>query len=227
MSTGPPRILERIVSLLVPPACREEVVGDLHERFESPMQYATEAFLTVPLVILSRMRRTTDPQVLLIQVFAMSLSFLCAAWLTGEETFRRQLSLLRFAIPVAMAALGIVLNDTYANPVHRSAVNYARGPLLGVLLAFGVQCWLWITFPLLSLSRWAMFWGCMVSLLFTSAIRKLFPPIIDQPLGANAPALWQKHIGGAVDVPPGFVQMLKILCAVIAILLIGTWIAGH
>jgi hypothetical protein len=64
MSPGPSKIVEAIVAALVPPACREEVLGDLHERFKSPLQYFFEAVCTVQLVILSRMRRTADPQVL-------------------------------------------------------------------------------------------------------------------------------------------------------------------
>ena len=80
MRSGPSKAAEAIVALLLPPACREEVLGDLHERYRSRLQYFTDALSTVPLVILSRIRRTADPQVLLIQAFALYASFLTAAW---------------------------------------------------------------------------------------------------------------------------------------------------
>jgi hypothetical protein len=83
MYSGPSKIAEAIVSVLIPPACREEVIGDLHERFKSSSQYAVDALRTVPLVIISRIRRTADPQMLLIQAFALYMSFLGAAWLKG------------------------------------------------------------------------------------------------------------------------------------------------
>jgi hypothetical protein len=90
MYSRPSKIAEAVVSVLVPPACREEVVGDLHERFKSPLQYAADALHTVPLVIISRMRRTADPQILVVQAFALYMSFLGAAWLRDGAVLREQ-----------------------------------------------------------------------------------------------------------------------------------------
>ena len=39
MPSRPSKILEGIVSLFIPPACREEVLGDLHERYAGRVQY--------------------------------------------------------------------------------------------------------------------------------------------------------------------------------------------
>ena len=75
MNPGPSKAAEAIVAVFLPPACREEVLGDLHERYRSPRQYGLEALRTVPLVILSRIRRTADPQVILMQAFALYVSF--------------------------------------------------------------------------------------------------------------------------------------------------------
>ena len=80
MEPAPPKTTEAIVAWLVPPACREHVVGDLHERYTSRGQYIAEAVCTIPLVVASRIRRTTDPQVLLMEAFALYLSFLGVAW---------------------------------------------------------------------------------------------------------------------------------------------------
>jgi hypothetical protein len=81
MGPVPSKIAEAIVGALIPAACREEILGDLHERYISPRQYGLEALRTIPLVIASRIRRTADPQFLLMQVFAWYVSFLGAAWL--------------------------------------------------------------------------------------------------------------------------------------------------
>ena len=62
-------------------------------------------------MIISRIRRTADPQVLLMQAFAVYLSFMGAAWFQGGAFLREQWGLLRLAIPVAVAMLGLILED--------------------------------------------------------------------------------------------------------------------
>ena len=62
MHAGPSKTAEAIVAVFVPPACREEVLGDLHERYRFPLQYGLDALRTVPLVIISKIRRTADPE---------------------------------------------------------------------------------------------------------------------------------------------------------------------
>jgi hypothetical protein len=60
MHSGPSKTAEAIVAIFVPAVCREEVLGDLHERYRSPGQYALDAVRTVPLVIYSRILRTSS-----------------------------------------------------------------------------------------------------------------------------------------------------------------------
>src|SRR6266404_6104641 len=62
---------ERVVAFFIPPACREEVLGDLHERFLSTPRYVADALSTVPLVIVSRIRRSTDPVLLLMEAIVL------------------------------------------------------------------------------------------------------------------------------------------------------------
>jgi hypothetical protein len=221
---GPSRIAEAAVAVLLPPACREEVLGDLHERFKSPMQYAADACFTVPLVVVSRMRRTADPQVLLIQAFALYLSFLGAAWLRDRAILSETWSLLRLAIPAAIVMLGLILDDTYAAPGPRSSLQLARGPVLGVVMALASQEMLWIGKSGLALPRWIMFYGCAMSLLLSTAIRILFPPVSRQPLGANAPVLWLKQDGGS-GANLGIVAVLKVIAAIFVLAILATWIA--
>ena len=63
MHSAPPKAVEKIVGLLIPPASREEVLGDLFERYTSSGQYILEALLVVPMVIASRIRRNTGQTV--------------------------------------------------------------------------------------------------------------------------------------------------------------------
>ena len=62
--THPPRWMEAAVSSLLPPACREPVLGDLQERYfelgarSRWLGYVGDAVTTVPRVLQSQMRRT-------------------------------------------------------------------------------------------------------------------------------------------------------------------------
>jgi hypothetical protein len=126
MHSRPSKPAETVVAFFIPPACREEVLGDLYERYRSPRQYGFDALRTIPLVIVSRMRRTADPQALVIQAFALYSSFLGAAWLTEGALPREQWGFLRLAIPAGIAMLGLILEDTYARPGRRSPLTQRR-----------------------------------------------------------------------------------------------------
>jgi hypothetical protein len=197
MACGPSKSAETIVAILVPPACREEVVGDLHERYRSRSQYALEALITVPLVILSRVRRTADPQVVLIQAFVLYLSFLCAAWFKDAALLQARWGLLRLAIPAGITLLVVMLEDAYASPGRRSPVGLVRGPVLGLAFALASQGLFWSGNPDLALPRWILLSGCAMSLLLSSAVRMLFPPATQWFHGANVPADWLKQSGGS------------------------------
>jgi hypothetical protein len=201
MRNGPTKAAEAIVAILVPPACREEVVGDLHERYRSPGQYAFDALIAVPLVILSRIRRTSDPQVVLMQAFALYLSFLCASWFKDAALLRSQWGLLRLAIPAGITLIAVMLEDAYARPGRRSAMGMARGPMLGVVCALVSQGMLWSGSADLALPPWILLYGCAMSLLLSCAVRMLFPPMTQQLRGANAPADWLKQAGGSSENP--------------------------
>lgn len=65
MRSAPSRVIEKILPLLIPPACREEVLGDLYEGCDTAAQYVREVLRIAPMVLFSRIRRTADSQVLL------------------------------------------------------------------------------------------------------------------------------------------------------------------
>ena len=216
--SGPSRAAEAIVAILLPPACREEVLGDLHERYRSRLQYAADALSTVPLVILSRIRRTADPRVLVIQAFALYASFLTAAWFKDASLLQAQWGLLRLAIPPGMALLGLILEDAYATPGHRSPLKLLRGPLLGFGLAVGSQAVFRAGKSDLAVPSWIMIYASAMSLLLSSAIRLLFPPVTDRLQGVNAPALWLKQDGGTGENTQGVTQA-ALIAAIVAVAL--------
>lgn len=81
MRPGPSKKMEAAAAFLIPPACREEVLGDLYERYKSGPQYIVDVVRTLPLVIWSQMRRMTEPRVFLLEVLAVCFSFVAAQWL--------------------------------------------------------------------------------------------------------------------------------------------------
>jgi hypothetical protein len=162
MPSAPSKPVEALVTILLPSACREEVLGDLRELYRSPGQYAFLALRTVPLVMLSRIRRTSDPALLLLQALVLYLAFVGAAWPLPDPAELPQL-----AIPAVIALTGVILEDAYARPGQRSGAKLVRGPAVGIVLA-------------LALSRmvplWVLLDGCAMGLLLSSAVRLLFPP---------------------------------------------------
>ena len=227
MRSGPSNAAEAIVAVFLPPACREEVLGDLYEQYRSPLQYGWNALCTVPLVIVSRIRRTADPQVLLMQGFVLYLSFLGAAWFKDPALLGEQWGLMRLAIPAGMGLLAMILEDAYAKPGRRSPLNLVRGPVLGLGLALVSQAVFRAGNSDLAVPRWILFYGCATSLLLSSAIRMLFPPGMDQLQGANAPVLWLKQAGGAGENTQGIIPVVKGVAAVVAAAIILIFIAYH
>jgi hypothetical protein len=226
MYSGPSKTAEAIVAVFVPPACREEVLGDLFERYSSSGQYGLDAALTIPLVIVSRIRRTADPQVLLMQAFALYGSFLGAAWLKDRAFLSEQWGLMRLAIPAGIALLGLILEDTYAKPGRRSTLKLARAPVLGLGLALASQGMFRISNSDLALPSWIAAYGCAIALLSSSAVRMLFPPARDQLQGANVPADWLKQSGGSLGNPENNIRAVRGVAAFAAIVIVGTWIAN-
>ena len=75
MQPGPHKRIENAVAVLIPPACREHVLGDLHERYSGSWQYLFDAAGTVPRVVLSQARRNANPPVLLMECAALYLGW--------------------------------------------------------------------------------------------------------------------------------------------------------
>ncbi|MGA3186222.1 MAG: hypothetical protein ABSF22_03860 [Bryobacteraceae bacterium] len=200
-------MIEKLVGIFIPPACREEVLGDLRERNDDFQLFLYDALRTVPLVIVSRIRRTTDSVVLLMEGFCCYVSYLTAAWVLSRPIIAKQEGLLRLAIPCAIALVVLMLADAYANPRKKSLLR----PVLAVALAFAAVFAVHLARPLLPGVIMAV--GSGMSMLFLVVLRMLFPPMADRPQQAQGPAFWQKQEIVAAGV-------LKVTAALAGILLI-------
>jgi hypothetical protein len=207
-------VIEKSVGIFIPPACREEVLGDLRERNEGIQLFLYDALRTVPFVILSRVRRTTDSVVLLMQAFCCYVSFLTAAWVVERSIISRQEGLLRLAIPCAIALVMLMLADAYADPRKKSQLR----PVLSVALAFAAVFAVHLAHPLLPEAVMAI--GSGMSMLFLLVLRTLFPPLADRPQQVQGPAFWQKQEIVAAGV-------LKATAAIAGILLIASSVPDH
>jgi hypothetical protein len=202
-------VIEILVGIFIPPACREEVLGDLRERNEGIQLFIYDALRTVPMVIVSRIRRTTDSVVLLMEAFCCYVSFLAVALAAQPAMIRTEEGLLRLAIPGAIALLVLVFADAYANPRKKSVLR----PILAVALAFAAVFLVHAIHRLLPGMMLAV--GSGMSLMLLLAMRMLFPPLADRPQQAQGPAFWQKQEIVAAGV-------LKATAAIAGILLIGS-----
>ncbi len=150
VNSGSP-LIERWVRRLTPPACREEVLGDLAERCASPREYLHDAVRTLPFVIASRLRRTTNPvYVLMVGLFLWWASFygsFQAHWLVAT-------------IPTVLILAVLALRDAWRLPtLERQARTVALDVTLvatTVLLSQGI---LWWRAPALLLNRPALLVG--------------------------------------------------------------------
>lgn len=167
MEPDPPEIMEAMVFWLVPPACREEVLGDFQERFTCPREYLVEAVRTVPLVILSRVRRTTDPALLLLEALALFLSLVTAARLLGGPSFLTdQQGYLKLALLAAIALVVLMLVDAYSGRTTRMT----PGPIAGFCAILALS-----TNSELALPSFRMILlGSLAGMLLVGALRLLF-----------------------------------------------------
>lgn len=167
---------EGLIAPLIPSACREEVLGDLHECNATGGRYLQDAIRTVPLVIASRIRRTSDLRQLSMYAVVLYFSFFTAAWLVARELIYEAAGPWRLAIPCAAALLVMVLNDAYADPSRTRFSRLLRGPMLAVAAALVSQVALWAAGSGLVLPGELVLRGAASGLVWTLIIRFSFQP---------------------------------------------------
>ena len=115
MTSGPPRYLEVILEILLPPRRREELLGDLAERYVSPAQYARDVLTVLPAILWSQIRRTTGFEAALLEFCLLQLSFLLSAGTLDAEVVLR-------TFPAALAMqIGFVIALAFEVPVPGAA----------------------------------------------------------------------------------------------------------
>ncbi len=165
-----------VAAILIPPACREEVLGDLHERNATAWRFTLDAVRTVPLVIASRIRRMSEPGVLAMYAIVLFLSFFVAAWFDMRPLVYERWGFSRLAIPCGVQLLALLLEDAYARPGHVSPMRLLRGPIIALSAAFLSQATLWAAGSTLTLPFSIVLRGGAAGLALTLTIRSVFQP---------------------------------------------------
>jgi hypothetical protein len=135
LNVKPPAWLEFLVSRLVPPACREHVLGDFAERYTSAPQYAADALRTLPFVIAGQIRRTWDSLSLLMCVIP---AFVFFGGLVSRSDAVDSVTWLRALAPTIGVATAVILRSAYRGPdggSSRRAVVDATVAVACVLLS--------------------------------------------------------------------------------------------
>lgn len=206
----PPRLAAWAVWRVLPPACREHVLGDLEERCTGPRRYILDALSTVPLVILSQIRRTTDPQVLVMEIFAVWISFFVSAWCTkGWEYFDGQ-AFLSLGISSSIVLTAFTLVKAYGVPGKREVYRPIEEAGQAVCIAWMPHFVLSTLLPREPLLSLAYFLGLSMSALLLSILRILFPPY--RPRDLESPDPWQLDTG--LNLGPLFVAFFGLMTAI-------------
>jgi hypothetical protein len=108
--SGPPAALSALLRLLIPPPAREAVLGDLEERYRSPIHYASEGIRTMPYLIASRARRTSSIAIVGLQTFVL---IACLGVTLPDLPGQNVPSWAQGGIPAAAALLALMLRAVY------------------------------------------------------------------------------------------------------------------
>jgi len=136
LETRPPVLIDAVVRALIPPACREHVIGDLWERYRSPRQFVLDAVRTIPFVVASQIRRTSTLAGIVIHAFILFVSFGTGA--------RR---LWPAVVAVAGSLLGFVLRDAYRRGFSISIKQVAFDLVFGAIGLMASQAVMAVVLP--------------------------------------------------------------------------------
>jgi hypothetical protein len=111
-------LIDKAVRVLIPPGSREAVVGDLWERYASPLQYAAEALRILPFLIASQIPRNANIPQLGIAAFTLFVSF-GGFQVAGDPIDAPRW--LRAAVHAIATLLGSLLRDAYRASAQQRA----------------------------------------------------------------------------------------------------------
>ncbi len=122
MEARPPELISRAVGILIPSCVREEIAGDLCERYKSPVQYTKEVVTMLPHLIASQIRRNTNVPMFGIQAFLLFFCF--GGFIAAGDAAAIDLPRwLRAAVPTLAALGALLLRDAYRENAQRPALK--------------------------------------------------------------------------------------------------------
>jgi len=173
LEVRPPALVDAVIRMLIPPACREHVLGDLWEQYTSPRQYVVDALRTLPFVIWSQIRRTLDPLRLAMQVLP---AFVFFGGLVGRPGADGGPVWFRAAVPAIALAVAMVVRDAYCWPKYPSSRQAALDAGLAVASAFASQGAFAMAWPELTLPPREALMGGFGTFLAVFSLRAAAPP---------------------------------------------------
>ncbi|HXE62104.1 MAG TPA: hypothetical protein VN519_01105 [Bryobacteraceae bacterium] len=179
MMTYPPPLAEDLVACVLPPACREEVLGDLFESCRTPADYSLSALAVVPRVIFSQIRRNTDSLVFLLTASALAYSFIAGSHGLSSGVAH---PLLRLAIPMVPALLALLICNGFA-PVEERRLHAVTFDIVvaGAAAAITQLVLLTILQTSLMLPGWCPSERTALSWVAIILLRAIFPPGVKLP----------------------------------------------
>jgi hypothetical protein len=224
----PPKLLVNLFRLLLPPASREHVLGDLQERHSSPKSYTIEALSVLGPVIVSRIRRTTDIQVFLMETLSVYLSFAAAAWYLGEQNFLyHHAGFVRLAIPTSVAVVALLFCNAYSSPEKKSFITPILQSAGSLSLAFLGQAVVFDMLPNFAVPFPTLLYGSLLSVLLVSPLRVLFPPVHQLEKFAHPPQSQPLNPVSKLQRIPKFNLALIVVAALLAAALLLAPILQH
>ena len=136
----PPKAVEYLIGRLIPRGQREHIIGDMHERYQSPLRYLADAVTAAPAAILCQIRRATPPLFLMLEALVVYVSFLGGAALLpgmfGPVPFAQ------ISRTTAIVMAGLLIRDAYASFPSESRRKLIASVYLAVYFSCGTM-FLW------------------------------------------------------------------------------------
>ena len=176
MEARPRPLIEAVVGRLLPPACREHVLGDLHERYVSTGQYVLDAARTIPFVVWGQIRRNSSASLAIAEVSAVYIALLSALATLNPGALTDSSAPLRPAIPSAAVLVALVLRDAWIGRRQRTSLHAAADAALGVACAVVPQTVLIVVGSPLALPPNVCLSGSFMSVMLLSGVRIALVP---------------------------------------------------
>lgn len=214
MEARPPALADAVVHALIPPACREAVLGDLWERYTSPAAFVFEALRALPFLVFSRIRRTTNAPMV-----ALAFLMLFASFGGSPRLF------LNAVVPALAVLAAFLLRDAYQD-LSLSPARRALGDAVAVAVCAGAtQAVLAVARPDLLLTRWGVLTGTLTCLALLAG-RLAGPGANPRPSLAAGASLSLDELRGEMRQVERAARVTRRVESAAGVFVIGAGIAG-